>query len=210
MTTTVTTTAIRAFRALGRPPSQSWVDWAVRLLVEGADTPALRMLAGRSAPFDPRDDMAVLDRALAELGIPHLDKNAAVEAYATELVERMLRDRAVTEAALAELFDLCVELNYSRALYNFYLLRCARDDLRDQGVQVYWDGANRSNIDDIIRGEAQRWLEQPKDERVARLASTEVEVESRSSQGTGVWPGFERDPLHRFIGWLLAPLRGGR
>src|SRR5437867_12249517 len=95
--------------------------------------------------------MAVLDRALAELSIPHLDKNAAVEAYATELVKRMLRDRAVTEAALAELFDLCVELNYSRALYNFYLLRRARDDLRDQGLQVYRDGANRSNSEDIAR-----------------------------------------------------------
>ena len=201
---------MRAFRALDRAPSQSWVDWAVRLLVEGTDTPALRLLAGRSAPFDYGDVTALVDRALAELDIPHLDKDAAVEAYATELVQSLLRDGVVIEAALAELFDLCVETNYSRALYNFYQLRCARDDLRDHGRQSYWDGANSSNIDDIVRGEARRWLEQHKRERLALLGSCEAEADPRPAHRRGVWPGFEADPLHRVIDWLLGPLRGGR
>lgn len=209
MSRTITTNAIRASRALGRPPSQSWVDWATQLLAGGADTPALRMLAGYSAPFDERDITSLVDRSLVELGIPYVDKAAAVEAYATELVESILLDRANSEAALAELFALCVETNYSGALYNFYLLRCARDDLRDHGMQAYWDGADQSNIDDIIHSEALRWLQLSKSERLARILDKE-KTDSQPSPGSGGWPGFERDPLHRAIDWFLAPLRRGK
>ena len=152
------TYAIRAWRLLDRPPNERWVEWAERLLVEGADTPALRMVAGLRAPLDYFETTKLVDRALAELGIPVVEKDVGVEAYAAVLVEVLLHSSEFVEDALGELFRLCVETGYSRSLMSFYRLRCAREDLRVQEVQFYWDGANRSNIDAIIREEARRWL----------------------------------------------------
>ena len=161
-TSPTTTYAIRAWRLLDRPPNERWVDWAVRLLTEGADTPALRMVAGLRGSFDYFEATKLVDRALVELAIPVVDKDAAVEAYAAELVEGLLPRSEFVEQALGELFQLCVETGYPRSLMPFYLLRCARDDLRVREVQFYWDGADRSNIDAIIHGEAQRWLDEHK------------------------------------------------
>ena len=156
------TYAIRAWRLLDRPPNERWVEWAERLLVEGADTPALRMVAGLRAPLDYFETTKLVDRALAELWIPVVGKDAGVETYAAVLVEVLLYSPEFVDDALGELFQLCVETGYPRSLMSFYLLRCARDDLRQQEVQFYWDGANRSNIDAIIRDEARRWLDEHK------------------------------------------------
>lgn len=45
-------------------------------------------------------------------------------------------------------------------LMPFYLLHHAQSDLAVQGQQYHWDGADRSNIDQIVRDEAERWLQE--------------------------------------------------
>ncbi|NRS90814.1 hypothetical protein HNQ02_003761 [Flavobacterium sp. 7E] len=40
---------------------------------------------------------------------------------------------------------------------NFYLLYFAKDDLRDQEYQYYWNDANRENIDQIITEYFKNW-----------------------------------------------------
>src|SRR6266513_1488419 len=144
-TRTATTAAIQAWRALRRPPDQRWVDWAVRLLTQGADTPGLRILAGLLPPLDYFEATKLVDRTLMELAISPLDTSSAVEAYTAEL-----------------LAQLCIETSYRRDLMKFYLLRNARDDLTHRDIQHYWAGAGRSNIDGIVREEAQRWLDEHK------------------------------------------------
>jgi hypothetical protein len=118
------------------------------------------MVAGLGSPFDYFEATKLVDRALAELGIAVVDKDAAVEAYAAELLEGLLRGPQFVDEALVELCQLCVETGYPRSLMCFHLLRYARDDLRVQEVQFYWDGADRSNIDAIIHEEARRWLDE--------------------------------------------------
>jgi hypothetical protein len=41
---------------------------------------------------------------------------------------------------------------------DFYLLYFAKDDLLIDEVQWYWEGANRENIDKIIRDKFRQWL----------------------------------------------------
>ena len=41
--------------------------------------------------------------------------------------------------------------------FDFYLLYFAKDDLTESENQWYWDGANRSNIDDIITEQFVKW-----------------------------------------------------
>jgi hypothetical protein len=143
---------------LNHPPDERWIDWAVRLLTEGADTPGLRMLAGLVPPLDYFEATKLLDRTLVELAIPPIDTNTAIEAYAADLVETLLQDHQAMESVLRELFQLCVNTGYNPKLMTFYLLYCACYDLRLQNVQFYWEGADRSNIDAIVREEAERWL----------------------------------------------------
>jgi hypothetical protein len=46
--------------------------------------------------------------------------------------------------------DTCIELDYEKYLYDFYLLYFAKYDLIDSGNQWYWEDATTENIDRII------------------------------------------------------------
>ena len=155
----LTTRAIQGARALNYTPDERWVDWAVRLLTEGADTPSLRIMAGLRAPLDYLEITRLLDRTLDELGVPALARDEAVNAYAQDLVGELVRNQESMQAVLEELSQLCVATSYSSTLLPFYLLHFARSDLATQTDQHYWEGADRSNIDQIVRDEAKRWLE---------------------------------------------------
>lgn len=153
-----TTRAIRAWRALDEPPDQRWVEWAVRLLQEGVDTPTLRILAGLSDPLDRGEATRILDRVLLELNLPPLERQGAIRAYVSELLEELLSDPQRVGGVLDELRRMCLENDHDRTLMPFYLLAHARSDLQAQNMQHYWAGADRTNIDAIVREEAQRWL----------------------------------------------------
>src|SRR5512143_3730067 len=157
---TTTTQAVRAWRALNRAPDKRWVDWATDLLAAGTDTPSLRILAGLGSSFDRQDVPRRLDNVLAELGLPVTDPAQAIEDYTTELVKVLVEGRQAMPLVLRELAQICIDTDYDRSLYQFYLLHYARDDLAVREFQMYWEGANRANIDSIVREEAKRWLQE--------------------------------------------------
>ena len=41
---------------------------------------------------------------------------------------------------------------------NFYRLFYAKGDLAVDDVQWYWDGANKENIDQVIKEQFRKWL----------------------------------------------------
>ncbi len=154
----VTGVAIRAWRALGRPPTTNWVDWAVQQLEEGRDGSNLRILAGLSEPFDYFDTIRFVDGALAEAGLETLGQADAISAYSRELVSSLAEQPNSTTEALSQLADLCVDTGYPKSLMPFYLLHFARQDLLAGRDQHYWNGADASNIDGIVEKEARAWL----------------------------------------------------
>ncbi|WP_395750229.1 hypothetical protein [Prosthecobacter sp.] len=136
------------------------VEWAMEALTEGYDTPSLRILAGLASPlviFEVRD---YAKRALRELGISIPNGPAAISAYARDLVSDILVQPPLMQSRLRELCDLCIAEDYQNDIYDFYLLRWAYDDLKNETVQWYWDGADRSNIDQIILQKCSSWLEE--------------------------------------------------
>ncbi len=154
----VTGVAIRAWRALGRPPTPSWVEWAVQELEEGRDGSNLRILAGLSEPFDYFDTIRFVDGALAEAGLDPLEQVEAISAYSWELVSSLAEQPSLTTEALSQLAGLCVDTGYPKSLMPFYLLHFARQDLLAGEDQHYWNGADASNIDGIVQNEARAWL----------------------------------------------------
>ena len=148
-----------AKRALGYAIDESWVDWAVSLLVAGYDTPSLRILAGMSAPFDVFEMNALADRVVAELGLhPFTDPKEAAHALTTVLCQQLLAGTAPIDDVLRQIKNVSVDLNLEPELGDFSLLYWARSDLIDDEIQWYWDGATRENIDEIVRDRCRKWL----------------------------------------------------
>ncbi len=155
-----TAAEIAAMRKLGMNVDSRWVDWAVRMLVEGHDTPSLRRLAGESGPFDQWEMSSLVGRTLGELGV-HRPRTVdeAVLVYAAGLVKQLTSPVDDLGGVLSELAGLCIEHDHPRALHSFYLLHFAFGDLQVSEEQWYWDGATRGNIHDVVAREARTWIE---------------------------------------------------
>lgn len=148
----------KAFQNSSRQSCQACVDWAVKMLVQGRDGDCLEMLASMSTPFNDFEIADYRDRALVELQIEDVSKTQAAMMYAIELAQSAYTGQIDLVSALRSLKDICVECNYEKNLYDFYLLYFAYDDLQSSEVQWYWDGANRGNIDSIIRDRIHSFL----------------------------------------------------
>ena len=146
-------------RKLGRSADSGWVEWAVQMLVDGHDTPTLRVLAGESAPFNEFEMGSLLDRTLEEFGVPVPEtvEDAAI-AYTMRWVQQLASHAAEKGPTLSELAELCSELLYPDALLGFYTLHDAFDDLQYQEHSPNRLDATRANIDDIVTQEAREWL----------------------------------------------------
>ena len=155
------TAEILALRALGASVDQRFVDWAVAQLEAGRDSPHLPVLAGEIAPFNYFEMSQLLDTVLRELGLElPRDDDSALRSYARERVLAAVAGSVSVSTVLSELAQLCIEFDYPRPLYDFYLLHWAKSDLQEQEVQWYWPDADRENIDSIISSHFETWLKE--------------------------------------------------
>lgn len=144
------TTEILAFKILNRNIGRAWVEWAVDMLMIGFDTEHLAILAGESEPFNQFQMQDLTDKILAELQLDYSDKDHIIKNYACYLINNSLEGKISNFEALDILKDICIELDYEKYLYDFYLLYFAKDDLSCSENQWYWEDATRENIDKII------------------------------------------------------------
>jgi hypothetical protein len=156
------TKEILAWRVLNRSVDESWVDWAVSMLQAGHDTLHLAILAGEAGPFNQFAMVAIVDKALAELGCDWSDKEAVIRDYIAELLHQMFAHQIASRDALRILADMCLEMDYPSDLLDFYLLYFAQDDLRTSEAQWHWPGATRDNVEETIRQYATQWLQKNK------------------------------------------------
>jgi hypothetical protein len=127
------------------------------MLEQGHDSRTLRILSGMTAPLNHFELAELRDRALNDVGAPDAVPQPLVT-YAAELLSRGLFGEIDFRQALERVKDLCIAADYHRDLYPFYLLSFAAEDLDVQDVQWYWPGANRENIDQIARAEAEKFI----------------------------------------------------
>jgi hypothetical protein len=156
------TKEILAWRVLNRSINESWVDWAVSMLQAGHDTLHLAILAGEAEPFNQFEMVAIVDKALVELGCDWSDKETVFKDYVADFLRRMLTGEITSRDALRPLMELCIELDYPSYLHKFYLLYFAQDDLRTSEVQWDWPDATRENIEETIRQHTTQWLQENK------------------------------------------------
>lgn len=140
--------------------AEGCVIWAGDLMCQGYDSQSLRILAGLLPPLSTFEVRHYAVRALRELNVPTPVGSAAISAYARDLIAEIIVDPARMQGNLTELCDLCTAQDYQKDIYDFYMLRWAFSDLQQEPVQWYWEGADRSNIHDIVIQRCAEWLKE--------------------------------------------------
>lgn len=167
-----TTEEVLARRVLDRElrDEERFVAWAIARLEAGDDTPALRELAGESAPFHALAFGELCDRALEELGfaVPPTRREAE-ELWAASVMRRMLAGELTPRDALKQFVNVAQRFEDidDPELGFVYLAHCAYDDYDtgdlyrdDHGVlrSHYLHEATAETIDDVVRGKCEAWL----------------------------------------------------
>lgn len=108
-------------------------------------------LAGISKPFNQFELQDLTDKVLKDLQLDYSDKRKAIKNYVYFLVKSNLDNTDKYYEVLKEFRDIYYELDMDSGFQDLALLYWAKDDLIYDENQHYWDGANRTNIDKIIK-----------------------------------------------------------
>lgn len=154
----VPTSEILLKKALQSAAGKDCVEWAFGLLESGVDTPNLRILAGKTEPYNSFEMERLRDRVLEDLNIVALPLLEAATGYLLEKFERALRGELNMIHALNEAKNLWYETGNARELNDLAMLYFAHDDLAAGHDQWYWKNATKDNIQDIIRDEMQKFV----------------------------------------------------
>ena len=146
-----TTEQLLVRRSLQKRLGREVADWATEQLVNGVDTPHLRQLAGVAGTEDQGELGELFDRTSRELGLEAPSPKEAIGLYAQGLARDYLAGTVTRDALLRALCQLCIDTDYRRDLYPFYLLRFAQEDLQEGSFSFYRRDVTRENFDAILR-----------------------------------------------------------
>jgi len=136
---------------------ESWINWAMEMMEVGFENENLYILAGISKPYNQFELQELTTKVLAELNLDFTDQNLVIRNYVYYLISNSIYKTETYLVTLRELKNICLDLNMKHDYMNFYLLFFAKDDLREQEYQHYWNDANRENIDQIISDTFKNW-----------------------------------------------------
>lgn len=145
-------------KAFNEDIDESWIDWAIEMMEAGYESDHLYMLAGIIKPYNQFELQELTNKVLRDLHLDYSDKDAVLNNYIYFLLSASIDYPETYMKTLRELRDIYYELGMDSRLTDFYLLYYAKEDLTVDEVQWYWDGANRENIDQIIKEHFQNWI----------------------------------------------------
>jgi len=145
-------------KAFNEDIDESWVDWALEMMEAGYQSDNLYMLAGVTKPYNQFELQELTKKVFEDLGLSYAHKEAVLKNYVYYLISNSIDYPETYYKTLRELKNICQDLDLEAAYMDFYLLYFAKDDLMVDEIQWYWDGANRENIDLIIRERFKKWM----------------------------------------------------
>lgn len=151
---------IVAFEEIQQVDTNESIDWAIEMMELGYESDSLFMLAGFNKPTNYFEVIDYVKDTVSELGLQMKTGDDATLSYASYYVNQIAKKEGIREN-LTELYKFCQMRDYEDLVYDFYLLYWAWDDLdyEDNEYNHYWDGARRSNIEQIVVQEAKMWIE---------------------------------------------------
>jgi hypothetical protein len=146
-------------KAFNEDIDEMWVEWALEMIQAGYESDNLYILAGINRPYHQFELQRLTDKVLADLNLDYEDKSLMIRNYIYYIISTALNEPSNYLSTLREIKDICIALDMEQQYMDFYLLYFAKDDLNESEVQWYWDGADRTNIDLIIKNVFQRYLD---------------------------------------------------
>lgn len=144
---------------------ESWSDWAIEMMQAGYEAVTLYQLAGISKPFNQFVLQDLTNKVLKDLELDYSDKRKTLENYVYFLIKSNLDNSERYYEILKEFIDIYYELDMDNKFQNLALLFWAKDDLIYDEYQHYWDGADRTNIDKIIKEQFEIYIKQIENEK---------------------------------------------
>ena len=149
---------ILAWKYLNKDVDEKWSEWAIEMMMVGYDTEHLVELAGIEKPFNQFELKDLTDKVFEELNLDYSNQEIVIKNFVLYLGEQVLSEKKDLLNTLEVLKDICIELDYEETIYDFYSLYFAKDDLETSEVQWYWNGADKSNIDQICFDYFKDWI----------------------------------------------------
>ena len=154
----LSTYSILKAKAFNENIDESWIDWAIEMIDAGYESESLYMLAGETKPYNQFELQELTNKVFQDLRFDYSDKDTVIWNYVYYLISNSIEHPGTYYKTLRELREICLQFNYDSRYMDFYLLYFTKDDLMVDEVQWYWEGANRENIDQIIRNKFKQWL----------------------------------------------------
>lgn len=146
-------------KAFNEDIDEAWIDWALEMIQAGYESDNLYILAGIARPYHQFELQRLTDKVLVDLNLYYEDKPQMITNYIYYIISSTKNEPSKYLSTLKEIKDICIALDMEEEYMDFYLLYFAKDDLNESEVQWYWDGADRTNIDLIIRNIFQGYLD---------------------------------------------------
>lgn len=116
------------------------------------------MLASITNPTSYFDVEEYLKEAIKELKLETKSGEDGILSYASYFVQQ-IADRQNVKRNLKELCQFCMDKDYEKSLYDFYLLWWAWDDFDYGNSRTdYWENVNPENIETAVVEVAKSWV----------------------------------------------------
>ncbi|MGB8190680.1 MAG: hypothetical protein WCF67_02120 [Chitinophagaceae bacterium] len=158
---------IIAFHEFPAAKADEYIDWALEMVFNGHESPALFMLAGLSRTTNLFEATEHLQQSLKELNLKPKWGRKAFFSYCSYFIKKMAQSEDVRNN-LRIVHQVCSGDNFKLA-HELYLLYWAWGDL-EAGIypQQYWPDANIQSIESIVVSEAKKWLQKNEREYLLR------------------------------------------
>ena len=154
---------ILAWKHFNLAVDEKWIQWAVEMLIEGFETEHLIELAGILKPYNQHELCYLTDKVFKELNLDYLNQDKVMTDYITFLGKQVLKGKRDLLETLRILHDIFIENDLLDILTDFNYLYWAKEDLIRSEEQYYWEGADRSNIDQICIQHFEDWINENED-----------------------------------------------
>ncbi len=131
--------------------TEAWIDWAVEMMEAGYESIHLYELAGTTRPYNQLELIELTNKVFKDLNLDYSDKTKTLQNYVYFLLSSNIDKPEKYDYVLSEFRDIYDELDMGNGYQDLVLLYWAKDDLRYADHQHYWEGADRTNINKIIR-----------------------------------------------------------
>lgn len=125
----------------------------------GCESDNLYILAGLNKPYNQFELQELTDKVLADLKLETSDKLLTIRNYVYFILSTTINEPSKYLATFQEVKDICIGLDMEKEYMDFYLLYFAKDDLNELENQWYWDGADRNNIDKIVKEKFKEYID---------------------------------------------------